>query len=68
MANEYIMKHASLFEIGKKYKSSVNWVANSNGIMYEVVKKMKRKCKVRVWDKDKPTEKYYTTPYSALAN
>ena len=62
------MKHASLFEIGKRYKSSVNWIANNNGVTYEVVEKMKRKCRVRVWEKEKQTDQYYVTPYSALAN
>ena len=41
-------------QIGQKYKSNPNntWQRN---LRYEVIKKNRRSCTVRVWDKGKPT-------------
>ena len=54
-------------EIGKRYKSKVNSIAF--GCEYEVVKKNKTTCWVKLWEDGTPTKTIYkNVRYSILCN
>lgn len=58
------MKHKDA-KIGEKYYSRVNTIAV--GCEYEIIKKNKTTCWVRLWEDGKPTKTIYkNTPYRVL--
>lgn len=53
------------YELHKKYRSRINWLASN--CRYEIIKKNKTTCWVRLWEDNLATDKIYkNVKYSVL--